>query len=66
VLIGRLVVSGAGSGQGSGGTELLIKGPGVKSSGSRQVTFIRMVLRVVSQRLRPNQTFVDPDKAPAK
>ncbi len=78
VLIGRLVISGdehragsgsgsgSGSGRGSGGTELLIEGPGVKSSGSRRVTFIRMVLRVVSRRPRPNQSFVDPDKAPAK
>ena len=68
VLIGRLVVSGsedgdeASSDSGSGGTELLIDGPGVKSSGNRHVTFIRMVLGVVSRRPRPNQSCVDPDK----
>ncbi|MED5399447.1 MAG: hypothetical protein VX669_03610 [Planctomycetota bacterium] len=66
VLVGRLTLS-ADAGQATdAGTELLIDGEKTRAAGSRQLTYLRIVLPVKSRRIRPTQKFFDPDQESPK
>ncbi|MED5448002.1 MAG: hypothetical protein VYA62_07250, partial [Planctomycetota bacterium] len=66
VLVGRLTLS-ADAGQATdAGTELLIDGEKTRAAGSRQLTYLRIVLPVKSRRIRPTKKFFDPDQESPK
>ena len=66
VLVGRLKLSADNGQTTDAGTELLIDGEKARAAGSRQLTYLRIVLPVKSRRIRPTQKFFDPDQEPPK
>ena len=66
VLVGRLKLSIDDGQTTDAGTELLIDGEKARAAGSRQLTYLRIVLPVKNRRIRPTQKFFDPDQEPPK